>query len=304
MSVNSLIGWLLDSDTAIRWQVMQDLLDADPAMVWEERSKVAETGWGAALLSQQTPTGTWQGDDFTMLITIYSLILLKNMGIDPQNAKVQKAIARIADNLRWEIFDGQSFFDGETEPCVNGAILTAGSYFGIESKILPGLLLSEQLGDGGWNCQAPKSKRSSFHTTICVLEGLLEYEKAFGGSEETRKARERAEEYLLERKMLRRLSSGKIIDKAWTRFRFPPSWHYDLLRGLEYMRMANRKPERRMQEAIDTVRMRRHQNSRWPLSKPHKEFQIPFEMETQVGAASKWSTMRAMRVLKWYEAVD
>jgi hypothetical protein len=239
-----------------------------------------------------------------MLITIYSLILLKDMGIDPQNAKVQKAIARIVDNLRWETFDGQSFFDGETEPCVNGAILAAGSYFGIESRILPGLLLSEQLGDGGWNCKAPESKRSSFHTTICVLEGLLEHEKAFGGSEEIRKAMERAEEYLLERKMLRSLSSGEIIDKAWTRFQFPPSWHYDLLRGLEYMRMANRKPDSRMQEAIETVRMRRHQNFRWPLMKPHKEFQIPFKMETHVGAASQWTTMRAMRVLKWYEAAD
>jgi len=300
MSDNSLIAWLLDSDPAIRWQVMQDLMDADPAMVWEERSKVAKTGWGAALLSQQTSQGTWQGDDFTMLITIYSLTLLKDLGIDPRNVKVQKAIARIVDNLRWD--DGQPFFDGETEPCVNGAILAAGSYFGMESKKLPGLLLNEQLGDGGWNCKAPKSKRSSFHSTICVLEGLLEYEKAFGGNEEIRKARERAEEYLLERKMLRRLSSGEIIDTAWTRFRFPPSWHYDLLRGLEYMRKANRKPDSRMQEAIENVRKRRHQNSRWPLAKPYKEFQIPFEMETQVGAASKWSTMRAMRVLKWYEA--
>ena len=302
MSEKSVVQWLLDSDPSIRWQVLRDLTDAGTSMVLQERAQVEQTGWGAALLSQQTADGTWLGDDFTMMITLYSLAVLKDMGIDPSSAHVKHAISRIAQNLRWDMHDGRAFFDGEVEPCINGAILATGAYFGVESKHLVQLLLSEQLEDGGWNCDAPGSRRSSFHTTICVLEGLLEYENAFGGQKEITAARERAEEYLLDRQLFRRLSTGEVIDKAWTRFRFPPSWHYDVLRGLDYMRSAGRKPEGRMQEAIDMVKKRRHQNGRWPLVKPHDEVQIPFQMETQTGAASRWNTLRAMRVLLWYES--
>ena len=143
------------------------------------------------------------------------------------------------------------------------------------------------------------SRRSSFHTTICVLEGLLDYERAGRKSAAVTKARKRAENYLLERRMFRSLRTGKVIDKRWLRFSFPTFWHYDVLRGLEYLRNAGIKPDRRVREAIKVVIERRHQNGRWPLNLLHPEL-IPLQMETNVGSASRWSTLRALRVLRWY----
>src|SRR5205085_6810936 len=115
-------------------------------------------------------------------------------------------------------------------------------------------------------CEAPKSRRSSFHTTICVLEGLLEYERAGRKSKAVTKASNRAENYLLERRMLRSLRSGKLINQRWLRFAFPPFWHYDVLRGLDYLRNAEVKPDSRVREAVEVVIARRHQNGRWPLN--------------------------------------
>ncbi len=301
MSYQSTITWLMDADPAIRWQVLRDLLDADPAAVQAERAQVAHTGWGAQLLSQQTERGDWQGDDLSLLRTIHCVVLLMDLGVDPMDRLVQTMLERVS-TLRWEYHGRRLFFDGEVEPCMNAKVLATGSYFGIRCEQVLQRLLGEQLADGGWNCDAPPSTRSSFHTTIAVLEGLLRYEKAFGGSADTQSARQRGEEYLLERRLLYRLSTGEIIDKAWTRFHFPPSWHYDALRGLEYMRAAGRKPEARVEEAIGFVRLRRHQNGRWPLVKPYKDDLLKFDMETQVGAASRWNTLRAMRVLRWHES--
>jgi hypothetical protein len=161
--------------------------------------------------------------------------------------------------------------------------------------------LGEQLEDGGWNCEAPESRRSSFHSTICVLEGLLEYERAGGKSAAVTRARKRGEEYLLERRMLRSLRTGEVISKRWLRFSYPTFWHYDVLRGLDYLRNAGIKPDRRAGEAIEVVKERRHQNGRWPLNLMHPEF-IPLKMETDVGRASRWNTLRALRVLQWYSA--
>ena len=159
-------------------------------------------------------------------------------------------------------------------------------------------LLGEQLDDGGWNCEAPKSRRSSFHTTICVLEGLLAYEQAGRKSAAITKARKRGESYLLERGMLRSLRTGEVINKRWLRFSFPTFWHYDVLRGLDYLRSAGVKPDSRVEVALEVVMKRRHQNGRWPLNLLHPE-RIPIEMETAVGSASRWNTLRALRVLRW-----
>ena len=297
----SVLKWLLSSEPSIRWQTLRDLADADAETVHRERAQVAETGWGAELLSQQTEQGAWQGDDLSLLRTIHCVVMLKDLGVDPHHAKVQSMLDKVA-STKWEYHGSRAFFDGEVEPCMNGKVLTAGSYFGIKCDEVLARLLSEQLADGGWNCDAPPSVRSSFHTTICILEGLQEYEKAFGASSDTTNARARAEEFLLERKLYRRLSTGEVIDKTWTRFHFPPTWHYDLLRGLDYFRAAGSKPDPRIQEAIDVVQMRRHQNGRWPLVKPYKDDLLRFDMETQVGAASRWNTLRALRVLKWSES--
>lgn len=305
------LKWLLDSDPAIRWQVMRDLTDEGADAIAAERSRVATEGWGAQLLASQSRAGHWgEGprgwradlpkEDRAMLITLYTLAVLKDLGLDPAGKQARKMIDRVEQGLVFQRLNNRPFLHGETEPCINGRILGIGAYFREPNEVLAGRLLSEQLKDGGWNCEAPKSRRSSFHTTICVLEGLLDYERARGKSAAVSKARKRAENYLLERRMFRSLGTGEIIDKRWLRFSYPTFWHYDVLRGLDYLRDAGIKPDSRVTEAIEIVRKRRHQNGRWPLNLLHAEY-IPVEMETGVGSASRWNSLRALRVLRWYQ---
>ena len=299
-SRNSVVKWLLDSDPSIRWQVMRDLTDEPDEVIAAERSRVASEGWGAKLLDLQTQDGHWSDDqNHGWMTTTDVLALLKGLGVDPADEQVRKAIGLVRDRITWWQLDGRPFFDGETEPCINGRILAAGAYFGAEVDRLVDRLLDERLEDGGWNCEAPPSERSSFHTTICVLEGLLEYEKARGATTAVTDALVGAEDYLLERSMLRSLTSGEVIDRRWTRFSFPTTWHYDVLRGLDYLRNAGVEPDERAAEAIELVGKRRHQNGRWPLGILHPD-RIPFDMETGVGKASRWNTLRALRVLDWY----
>jgi len=304
------IKWLLESDPAIRWQVMRDLTGEAPKTIAAERSRVATQGWGAQLLARQSSAGNWGGsprgwrddlpkDDRDLLITLYSLVALMDLGLDPASKQAHKMIDRVEKRLVFKRLNNRPYLHGETEPCINGRILGIGSYFSKPNDELAHQLLSEQLADGGWNCEAPKSRRSSFHTTICVLEGLLEYERAGRKSAAVTKARKRGENYLLERRMFRSLRTGEVINKRWLRFTFPAFWHYDVLRGLDYLRNAGIKPDSRVSEAIETVIERRHQNGRWPLNLLHPEF-IPLEMETDIGRASRWSTLRALRVLRWY----
>jgi hypothetical protein len=302
------LKWLLDSDPAIRWQVMRDLTDGAPNAIAAERSHVATEGWGAELLTRQSRAGNWGGpnEDQGLLTTLYSLVVLMDLGLDPASKQARKMIDRVDKRLVFKPLNNRPFLDGETEPCINGRILAIGAYFNKLNHVLANQLLREQLEDGGWNCEAvepspkrPKSRRSSFHTTICVLEGLLAYEKSGRKSAAVIKARKRAEEYLLERRMFRSLRTGEVIDERWLRFSFPTFWHYDVLRGLDYLRNAGIKPERRVREAIEAVIQRRHQNGRWPLNLLHRE-PIPLEMETAVGSASRWNTLRALRVLRWY----
>ncbi|PYV58584.1 MAG: hypothetical protein DMG91_03855 [Acidobacteria bacterium] len=296
------LKWLLDSDPAIRWQVMRDLTDEPPAAIAAERSLVATRGWGSRLLARQSPAGTWGGskEDERLLITFYTLVVLKDLGLEPSSKQARKMIARV-EKLRFKWHNNRAFFDGETEPCINGRILALGAYFKTPNHALANQLLSEQLQDGGWNCEAPQSRRSSFHTTICVLEGLLEYQRAGRKSAAITAARKRADNYLLERRMFRSLRSGEMVDRRWLRFSFPTFWHYDVLRGLDYLRDAGIKPDYRIREAIEIVMKRRHQNGRWPLNLRHPE-RIPLQMETAVGSASRWNTLRALRVLHWYGA--
>jgi hypothetical protein len=292
------IKWLLDSDPAIRWQVMRDLTDEAHNVIAAERSRVATEGWGAQLLARQSPAGDWPGDQWD-LVTLWSLVVLKDLGLDPSSKQARQMIRRVDKGLVFKPLNNRPFLHGETEPCINGRILGVGSYFKEPNDALADQLLSEQLEDGGWNCEAPKSRRSSFHTTICVLEGMLEYERAGRKSTAVTKARRRAEDYLLERRMFRSLRTGEIINKRWLRFSYPTHWHYDVLRGLDYLRDAGIKPDSRVREAIEVVMKRRHQNGRWPMNLLHPE-KIPLEMETGLGRASRWNTLRALRVLRWY----
>jgi hypothetical protein len=304
------LSWLLDSDPAIRWQVMKDLAGDAPDAVAAERSRVATQGWGAQLLAAQTPAGHWgfgpigwredlPKDDRGLLIALYSLVVLKDLGLDPASKQARKMMDRVQRRLFFKRLNDRPFLHGETEPCINGRILGIGSYFREPNDALANRLLAEQLDDGGWNCEAPRSRRSSFHTTICVLEGLLDYERSRGQSAPVRTARQRAENYLLERGMFRSLRTGEIIEKRWLRFAFPTFWHYDVLRGLDYLRDAGIHPDGRIPDAVGIVIQRGHQNGRWPLNLLHPEY-IPLEMETETGRASRWNTLRALRVLRWY----
>jgi hypothetical protein len=302
-SRKAVVKWLMDSesDPAIRWQVMRDLTDAPAEAVAAERARVATEGFGARLLALQAPQGQWgAADDEGWMTTVAALALLKDLGPDPASEPVRCAIGRVREHITYYQLDGRPFFDGETEACINGRILAAGAIFGADCDRLLNRLLGEQLEDGGWNCEAPPSTRASFHSTICVLEGLLDYETARGATAAVTHARHRAQEYLLERRMLRSLTSGDVIDRRWTRFAFPVTWRYDVLRGLDTLRRAGVKPDARIAEAVALVEERRHQNGRWPLNLVHKDrVGLDFAMEAGAGRASRWVTLRAMRVLDW-----
>lgn len=299
----AVVSWLLDGDPSIRWQVMRDLTHEPEEVVAAERSRVAEEGWGAGLLARQTPDGHWSDEQqHGWMTTTDALTLLRNLGADPAGEKVRAAIDRVREGVTWYQLDGQPFFDGETEACINGRILATGAYFGAPVEPLLKRLLGEQLEDGGWNCEAPGSKRSSFHSTICVLEGLLEYGKAHGPSTEVAEARARGGDYLLQRGMMKSLSTGEVIDARWMRFSFPTVWSYDVLRGLDYLRSAGIKPDERVAEAVALVEQRRDEDGRWPLDGIHRDHaeRLAFDVETEVGKASRWNTLRALRVLDWY----
>jgi hypothetical protein len=298
-----IIDWLLDADPSIRWQAMHDLTDAPAETVAAERSRVASEGWGARLLAEQRPDGQW-GDGVATPFwwsNMYTLVFLRDLGVDVRSERVRTAIDLVRDKVTWGPGFGNSpFFEGEVEPCINGRVVALGAYFGERSDRLVDRLLSEQLADGGWNCEAERgSVRSSFHTTICVLEGLLAFEKAFVATPTVTGARRRAEAYLLERRLLRRLSTGDIIDRLWTRFAFPPLWHYDVLRALDYLRAADVQPDARVEEPIAIVLERRQADGRWLLDVRHRDT-LHEELGGAVGQPNRWVTLRARRVLDWY----
>jgi hypothetical protein len=312
---DSVIRWLLDADASIRWQVMHDLTVTTPATIAGERARVANEGWGATLLARQRPDGQWGDGESTPFwwSNMYTLVFLRDLGAHPADDRVRAAIDLVRERVTWGPWFGDSpFFEGEVEPCINGRVIGLAAYFGIRSDRLVDRLLGEQLTDGGWNCEAERgSVRSSFHTTICVLEGLLAYESAYGASPAITDARRRGEQYLLDRRLLRRLSTGEIIEPAWSQFAFPPLWHYDVLRALDYLRAAgvrgdgrvDARVDARVDEAIDVVRARRQSDGRWLLDVRHRDTLWP-EMAGDVGAPSRWITLRAQRVVDWRSAVS
>jgi len=304
--------WLLDADPAIRWQVMRDLVDAPAELVSAERARVATEGWGARLLELQGEDGQWAGgacfpasgwrreEGQPWISTLPSLQLLRDLGIDPRSDRVRRAVALVRDHCRWE-HAGQPFFSGEVEPCINGRTVALGTYFDQDVGAIVARLLSEQLEDGGWNCEVENgSVRSSFATTINVLEGLLEHERATGGSAESIAARRRGEEYLLERRLFRRKSTGEIVNPAWLKFSFPIRWHYDVLRALEYFRSVGDPPDARIDEAIVLVRSKQQPEGTWLLENTYPGA-VHFALEEGDGRPSRWNTLRALRVLRWYE---
>jgi hypothetical protein len=295
--------WLLDSDPAIRWQAMRDLGGYSPQAIAAERSRVPHEGVGARILSCQGSDGSWhRADAPDWLPTLFTMTFLRTAGADRSDPAVESAVSRLAAGFRWhEAFGKKPFFEGEVEPCINGGTLALGAYFGRPSQDLALRLVNEQLNDGGWNCDAPKSSRGSFHTTICVLEGLLEYERGMGAVPAVSAARRRAEEYLLERALFRRRSTGQVADEEFLKFAFPPRYHYDVLRALDYLRAAGVPPDPRMRPALELVQQRRQADGRWLLDHAYEEA-LACSSGELIGAPSRWNTLRALRVLRWFEA--
>src|SRR4051794_40006649 len=315
---SAVMRWLLDGDPSIRWQTMRDLTDAPARQVAAERARVATDGAGAALLARQGPDGTWAGAAWNRGwdSTMHVLTLLREMGLDPASERAQHALGLVRERVTWKNCGpaechANPFFAGEVEPCINGQVAASGAYFGQDVTRIIDHLLTEQLPDGGWNCEAENgSTRSSFNTTICVLEALLEYERAGTNPDalsRVRQARLRGEDYLLQRRMFRRLSTGEVIEQdrksgaSWMRFAFPAWWHYDVLRGLDYLCQAGATPDDRLAEAIDLVESKRDPAGRWPLETQYPG-KMPVELDDGEGRPSRWITLRALRVLDWYSA--
>ena len=309
------LDWLLDSDPAIRWQVLRDLVYAPVEAVEAERARTPGEGWCARLLALQGEDGQWAGGacfparalhqwdkrhEQPWISTLPTLQLLHDFGVDPGSGRVRRAVALVREHCRWE-HAGQPFFSGEVEPCINGRTVTLGTYFQQNVDGVVVRLLGEQLEDGGWNCEVENgSVRSSFATTINVLEGLLAHERATGGSAESIAARRRGEEYLLERRLCRRKSTGEVVNPSWLQFSFPTRWHYDVLRALEYFRLVGGAPDPRVDEAIDLVRCKQQPDGTWLLENTHRGA-THFELEDGDNRPSRWNTLRARRVLSWYD---
>lgn len=307
------IEWLLEGDPAIRWQVLRDLAGASPDDVEAERARVEHEGWGARLLALEDADGLWAGGACfpagyagdepgqPWTATMHTLQTLQLLGLDPASASARRAVTLVAENGRWE-HAGQRYFDGEVEPCINGRTIESGAYFGVDVAPLVDRVLGERLPDGGWNCEVENgSVRSSFDTTIDVLDGLLAFERATGGSPAVREARHSGEEYLLRRSLFRRLSTGEVADPTYLDLAFPYYWQYDVLRALDYFRGAGADPDPRTAEAVEHVRSRQQPDGRWLLDRVPAG-RVHFDLEDGVGLPSRWNTLRALRVLAWWDA--
>ncbi len=297
----NVIDWLLDSDPAIRWQVMRDLTDAPADEVAAERAKVAKEGWGAQLLAAQDPDGRWSGGTFfpRWVATADTLHLLYLFGPEPVAPEIRRALAPVHEAARWDYDPNLRFWEGEVEPCINGRTVAIGAYFGQDVRGIVDRLLTEQMADGGWNCEQENgSTRGSFDSTINVLEGLLEVERSTGTNGDVAAARLRGEEYLLARRLLYRLSDGEIRQKRWRYPGFPNAWFYDVVRALDYMRDARPERDERMNEALDILESMRGEDGRWPLVHAYHDRLLVDLGETE-GGPSRWITLRALRTLRW-----
>jgi hypothetical protein len=325
--MDDVVGYLLEGDPAIRWQTLRDLTDAGAGELAAERARVATEGWGARLLSEQAADGRWDGGTYrpgwvdesrpffdAWTATHFSLQSLMEYGLDPASAQAARAIALVRDNVRWE-HEGERYFDGEVEPCINGIALAVGAYFGQDASKIADTLLATQHDDGGWNCwEDDASAPSSFHSTICALEGLWVWGQRTGAEDvtdapptlardagEVTAARLRGEEYLLERRLFRRKSTGAVPDPRITMTSSPVRWFYDILRALDYFRLARPERDERCGAAVELLRAKQLDNGLFPLENDHEGATL-FAMEGEhEGFPSRWVTLRALRVLRWWE---
>jgi len=302
------VDWLLSGDPAIRWQALRDLAGADATTVERERSRVTQEGWGSRLLGEQAPDGTWGRGMYTpkWTSTHYTLLSLRDLGVPQHNAQCRRACELILDRgLRPDggiSYPSRPSDKRRGEACISGMSLSIVSYFQTNDDRVDAIAdyaLNEQMPDGGWNCRRPRgATHSSMNTTISMLEGLRQYEQFRGGKRsDVRAAMKRGQEFLLEHRLFRSHRTGAVIKSEFTRFVFPPRWHYDVLRALDHFREVDAPRDERLTEAIGLVEERRAKDGLWPLTyKYHGK--AYFDME-RVGAPSRWNTLRALRVLRW-----
>ena len=302
--------WLLDGDPSIRWQVLRDLAGAGERSVLRERQKVAREGWGARLLARQDSDGRWAGGRSSdgglyhpkWISTTYTMLLLRDFGLPAANRQARRACALLLDQgLQRD--GGINYGWSNSETCVTGMVLSILAAFQVDDERLDTIadhLLAQQMPDGGWNCQRRfGATHSSVNTTISALEGLRHYElhrrlKVAA----VRAAQRRGREFLLIHRLFRSDRTGQIIKPIFLRFSFPPRWHYDILRALDYFQAVDSPRDERLAEAIDIVRSTRGIDGRWTLQNTYKG-KTYFELERR-GAPSRWNTLRALRVLKWW----
>ena len=304
---NPTIDWLLNGDHPIRWQTLKDLTASPKTKIFAERKNIALEGWGKKLLSYQNRDGKWADSLYNQkwISTTYTMMLLKNLGLMPGNKQAQKACKVLLDEGAYDDGGINYFRDYEhSETCVTGIILSILTYFNYDDariKSLAFYLLKQQMKDGGWNCQSYNgATHSSFHTTINVLEGWLEYQKNHEPSnQKISNSIKRGIEFLLIHRLFKSHRTGNIVNSNITRFSFPTGWRYDVLRALDFFQAYNAEKDKRLNDAVELVIKRRTVDGRWLLQNRHpgKYF---FVME-KIGKPSRWNTLRALRVLKWWE---
>lgn len=321
MPTESLIAWLRDADPVLRWQVERDLM-GEPAEVWEAtRARIASEGFGARLLALQDPDGPWAGGaffpaDFDLhgpeaaegqpwTATTWTLNSLREWGLDPAVLRERRTAERLAENCRWE-YENRPYWDGEVDCCINAWTVANGLWLGADVTAIVDWFLDHRLPDGGWNCEwVEGSTRSSFHSTLNSLTGLLAHDVATGGTEATRAARHSGEEYLLQRGLFRRLSTGEPVAPWIDHFAYPFRWRYSVLNAADYFRRASRldgsPPDPRMADAIELIRAARQPDGTW-LQAGRPPGRVWFEVDAPAGEPSKWLTLIGTRVLAWWDS--
>ncbi|MGY6498612.1 MAG: hypothetical protein ACXIUP_10340 [Microcella sp.] len=309
--------WLIKVDPSMEWQVLRDLQDEPKERYLIARARVPHSGWGEALLERQRPDGSWAADepsgwaDSPDGSATYALSILRLFEIDPDDSAVRAAIDRVHEGVTYIYQNPTPYFGGETEVCVNGMVLANAGYFHVEAEGPAGIadrLLGQQLEDGGWNCDAPGSRRGSFHSTLCVLEGLLAWNR-WRPDPRLREALDRGIEYLMLRGAMHRLSTGEIVDSSFLVPASPPGWHYDIVRALDFLRDASVVADDRLGAALDHIETLRADNGRWQQGALHPGLDGEREREhwagrapgvgESVGTDSPVITLRARRILRW-----
>jgi hypothetical protein len=311
-STNTVYQWLMDGDPAIRWQTLRDLQDV-PRKRWEaEQRRTLNEGWGKQLLDLQSKDGSWGGGIYSpkWISTTYTLLMLRAIGIPRDYLPAQKAAALIIDKQLGTTCDNSFLRNiASCDRCIIGFDLTLAAYFKLRGKRVDALvqnLLSEMMPDGAWNCRRnsrPRPHHSSFHTTLNVLEGLRDWLEAtlkHSLRNDVLKAEKKALEFMLAHRLFKSHRTGSIINPKFTLLSYPHRWHYDVLRGLVYFARVNATHDVRLQDAIDLLCAQRRADGTWPLQYKYSG-KVFFDME-KVGQQSRWNTLRALRVLKWWEA--